>query len=206
MLFKTLYMAKLKNKFTQAKYEAGCDEAGRGCLAGPVVAAAVILPDNINIEELNDSKQLSLNKRNIIKNQIIEQALAYAIGVVDNTEIDSLNILKSSILSMHKALDKLCITPHFIIVDGNKFSQYKNIENECIVKGDAKYMNIAAASILAKTHRDEIMLELDKKYPEYNWKQNKGYPTLEHKLAIYKYGLSSFHRKSFSWSIQMKLF
>jgi ribonuclease HII len=199
-------MTKLKSKFSNVQYEAGCDEAGRGCLAGPVVAAAVILPKHVKIDELNDSKQLSHAKRLKVRDAVIKHAISYSIGIADNFEIDNINILKASILSMHRALEQLSVLPEFIIVDGNTFSKYKNVAHECVVKGDSKYMSIAAASVLAKTYRDDIMVRLHDLHPEYNWKQNKGYPTMEHKLALYKYGVSPYHRKTFSWSIQMKLF
>lgn len=177
--------------------EAGCDEAGRGCLAGPVVAAAVILPKDFFHPVLNDSKQISEKKRYQLRKEIEESALAFAVGILDNTKIDEINILKASIMSMHQALDKLTIKPEHIIIDGNKFINYKNVPHKTIVKGDSKYFSIAAASILAKTYRDDIMNELHKLHPEYNWIKNKGYPTKEHRAAIKKYGTTSYHRMSF---------
>lgn len=199
-------MRKLDFSYTSFTNEAGCDEAGRGCLAGPVVAAAVILSEDNIIEGLDDSKKLNHKKRLILREEIIKKAKYYAIAFVDNEEIDKINILNASILAMHKALNQLDITPNHIIVDGNKFKPFKDIPFDCIVKGDSKYMNIAAASILAKTSRDIYMENIHKEFPYYKWNQNKGYPTMEHKLAIYEYGLSKFHRKTFSYSIQLKMF
>ncbi|MDR2653214.1 MAG: ribonuclease HII [Prevotellaceae bacterium] len=183
--------------FGNIKPEAGCDEAGRGCLAGPVFAAAVILPDNFDNLLLNDSKQLTEKQRNELRKIIEAEAVAWSVACVDNKEIDKINILNASILAMHKALHGLKIQPEFIIVDGNRFKQYENIAYQTIVKGDAKYKSIAAASILAKTHRDEFMEKLAKKYPQYNWQQNKGYPTKKHRLAIAEYGTTPFHRLSY---------
>lgn len=180
------------------KTEAGCDEAGRGCLAGPVCAAAVILPDNYNNPMLNDSKKLTEKQRDLLRIEIEEMALAYGVAFVDHTEIDQINILRASIMAMHKALDQLTIRPEHILIDGNRFYTYNNIPHRCVVGGDGKYMSIAAASVLAKTHRDEFMLRLDSKYPAYGWKKNKGYPTREHRQAIEKHGPSEFHRKTFN--------
>ncbi len=177
--------------------EAGCDEAGRGCLAGPVVAAAVILPPDFTHPILNDSKKINEKNRYILRKEIETIAVSYAVGIIDNKGIDELNILKASIMAMHKALDSLKIIPEHIIVDGNKFIKYKNIPHQCIVKGDSKYYSIAAASILAKTYRDDIMNTLHLNHPEYNWKQNKGYPTKEHRKAIKDFGTTPFHRMSF---------
>ncbi len=177
--------------------EAGCDEAGRGCLAGPVVAAAVILPADFTHQVLNDSKQISEKKRYELRKEIEESAITYAVGIIDNNEIDEINILKASILGMHKALDSLKKTPEHIIIDGNKFFNYKDIPHKTIIKGDSKYYSIAAASILAKTYRDDIMNDLHFKYPEYNWKDNKGYPTKQHRQAIKEFGITPFHRISF---------
>ncbi|PLX12771.1 MAG: ribonuclease HII [Marinilabiliales bacterium] len=179
-------------------FEAGCDEAGRGCLAGPVVAAAVILPKNYTHADLNDSKKLSEKQRNNLRAIIEKDAIAYAVEHFTNHEIDKYNILKSSILAMHKALDSLNSKINHIIVDGNKFLQYKDIPHSCVIKGDGKFLSIAAASILAKTYRDEYMMKLHDKYPEYNWKKNKGYPTKEHRKAISIHGIKDFHRKSFN--------
>ncbi len=187
----------LLSYFTKDTLEAGCDEAGRGCLAGPVVAAAVILPPDFTHPILNDSKQINEKNRYILRTEIEQSALAFAIGIVDNKGIDESNILKASIMAMHKALDSLKIIPEHIIVDGNKFIKYKNIPHQCIVKGDSKYYSIAAASILAKTYRDDLMNELHQTYPQYNWKQNKGYPTKKHRQAIKEFGTTPYHRMSF---------
>lgn len=196
----------LKLKYKECIWEAGCDEAGRGCLAGPVFAAAVILPDNFHNELLNDSKQLTEKQRDYLRPIIEQQALAWAVASMDNQEIDQINILNASIAAMHKALDGLSLLPQHIIIDGNRFKAYKNIPHLCIVKGDTKYMSIAAASVLAKTHRDEYMETLDKLFPVYNWKQNKGYPTQEHRDKIKQYGITDFHRKSFNLAdAQLKL-
>ncbi len=177
--------------------EAGCDEAGRGCLAGPVFAAAVILPKTFKNKLLNDSKQLKEKDRFELRKVIEEEALAYAVAQVDNQEIDEINILNASILAMHRAVDKLKTTPEFLIIDGNRFKPYKNIPHQTIVKGDGKYMNIAAASILAKTYRDDFMTEAATKYPEYGWEKNMGYPTTKHRDAIRQYGATPLHRMSF---------
>ncbi len=188
----------LKLKYNLSAIEAGCDEAGRGCLAGPVFAAAVILPDDFTNELLNDSKQLSAHQRTQLRPVIEQEALAWAVASVDNHKIDEINILNASIAAMHLALDQLSIRPQHIIVDGNRFKKYADIPHTCIVKGDGKYMSIAAASILAKTHRDEYMENLDRRFPVYNWKQNKGYPTREHRDKIKEFGITDFHRKSFN--------
>ena len=177
--------------------ECGTDEAGRGCLAGPVTAAAVILPEGFKNSILNDSKQISEKKRYLLKPIIEEQALSFGVAHVFQEEVDTINILNASILAMHLSIDKLDKTPEFIIVDGNKFKPYKNIPHETIIKGDGKYLSIAAASILAKTYRDLYMEGIHKEFPMYNWKQNKGYPTKEHRAAIKKYGITKYHRKSF---------
>ncbi len=182
---------------TDNKLEAGCDEAGRGCLSGPVVAAAVILPKNFKALKINDSKQLTEKKRYELREYIEENALAWAIGVVNESEIDEINILNASFLAMHRAIDQLTLRPEFLIIDGNRFNTYQDIPHECIVKGDSKFVNIAAASILAKTYRDDWMEKLDQEYPAYNWKQNKGYPTKAHRLAIAEHGVTPYHRKSF---------
>lgn len=188
----------LELKYDDHCIEAGCDEAGRGCLAGPVFAAAVILPDNFSNELLNDSKQLSEKQRARLRPVIEREALAWAVASVDNHEIDEINILNASILAMHRALDQLKIRPGHIIVDGNRFKKYKDIPHLCIVKGDGKYMSIAAASVLAKTHRDEYMENLHALFPVYNWKKNKGYPTQEHRKGIEQAGITEFHRTSFT--------
>lgn len=177
--------------------EAGCDEAGRGCLAGPVVAAAVVLPDDFSHQLLNDSKQLTEKQRNLLRVYIEEHALDYAVAFVSPKKIDQINILQASILAMHKALDKLKKAPQHIIVDGNRFKDYKKIAHTCVVKGDSKFASIAAASVLAKTYRDEYMTKQAKKYPDYSWLSNKGYPTKAHRAAIKKHGTTPLHRMSF---------
>ena len=179
------------------KTEVGCDEAGRGCLAGPVVAAAVILPKNFKQPLLNDSKQLNEKKRIFLRTEIKENAIAYAIGIVDHKEIDKINILNASILAMHRALDQIKKPFDNILVDGNQFKKYNEIEYHCIIKGDGKYSSIAAASILAKTYRDDLMKKLHLEHPQYQWEYNKGYPTKSHRAAIKKIGVSQYHRKSF---------
>ena len=177
--------------------EAGCDESGRGALAGPVVAAAVILPKNYKNKSINDSKIVSLKERLRLENTIKKEAISWAIGIADVKEIDKLNILNASILAMHRAINKLNKIPERLLIDGNQFKTYKDIKHTCIIKGDSKFMSIAAASILAKTHRDKIMLELDKIKPLYNWSKNKGYPTQQHKKNIIEFGITRYHRKSF---------
>ena len=196
----------LKPFFTENLIEAGCDEAGRGCIAGPVVAAAVILPRGMDFPEFDDSKKLTEKQRNRLRIKVLENAAAYGVGIVSAEEIDEINILNASFLAMHRAIDQLKIRPELLLIDGNRFNKYHNIKHQCIVGGDAKYQSIAAASILAKTTRDHIMEELDTQYPNYNWKQNKGYPTIEHKNAVAEFGMSPFHRKTFNMSIQLKLF
>lgn len=185
-------------KYFKDKVEAGCDEAGRGCLAGPVFAAAVILPEDFSNEMLNDSKQLSEKKRDQLRQIIEKEALAWAVAQVDNEEIDKINILNASITAMHRALDALPVIPEHILVDGNRFKPYRDIPHHCIVKGDGKYMAIAAASILAKTHRDEYMRQLHEQYPVYDWQRNKGYPTVAHREQIRQHGITPYHRKSFT--------
>ncbi len=187
----------LKSRYSQFTLEAGCDEAGRGCLAGPVVAAAVILPIDYSNAILNDSKQLSLKKRNLLRADIEQNAIAYAVSMVTPQEIDRINILNASIQAMHQAIDSLTLVPEFIIVDGNRFKPYSSIKYECIVKGDSKYLSIAAASVLAKTYRDEYMEQLAKEFPQYLWAKNKGYPTREHRVAIQQFGTSPHHRLTF---------
>ena len=188
------------------KIEAGTDEAGRGCLAGPVSAAAVIFSENYSNPDLNDSKKLSEKKRNELRKIIEKEALAYSVVHVDNHEIDKINILNASILAMHRAIKQLKIVPEFILVDGNRFSKYGNLDHKCLISGDSKFQNVAAASILAKTYRDELMTKLGKKYPQYNWNKNKGYPTKFHKNSIKLYGPSIYHRKSFRlFDIQTEL-
>lgn len=191
--------------FYSDSVEAGCDEAGRGCLAGPVVAAAVILPQGYDFAELNDSKKLTEKKRIQLREIIIRDALSYGVGVVTAAEIDKINILNASFLAMHRAIDQLKPRPEMLLIDGNKFNPYKGIKHVCIVGGDAKYQSIAAASILAKTTRDAMMEEYDKQFPMYNWRKNKGYPTMEHKLAVAEYGTCELHRKTFNMEIQLKM-
>jgi len=187
----------LKPFFHNNLIEAGCDEAGRGCLAGPVFAAAVILPKEFSLSTLNDSKQLS-NKQRLEMRKVIEQeSIAFAVEKADALEIDQLNILNASILAMHRAVSKLKVKPEFLLIDGNRFKEYPSIPHKCIVKGDSLYMSIAAASVLAKTYRDEFMENLSLDYPYYLWTKNKGYPTLEHRKAIEQYGITPFHRRSF---------
>jgi len=183
--------------FPTDKIIAGCDEAGRGCLAGPVVSAAVILPKKFKNNILNDSKILSEKKRNILRPIIEKQSLSWAIGVVYPDEIDRINILNASFLAMHRAIENLAIKTELLIIDGNRFNPYPEIPHECIIKGDGKFMSIAAASVLAKTYRDDIMKELDLNFPDYHWKKNKGYPTKEHRKAIAKFGANIHHRKTF---------
>ena len=187
----------LKLKIHSHLLECGTDEAGRGCLAGPVTAAAVILPNDFSHPFLTDSKQLSEKKRIFLKDVIESEALCYGVAHVMMEEIDQINILNASILAMHKAIESLETTPQFIAIDGNKFTPYKKIPYECVVKGDGKYLHIAAASILAKTYRDAYMKTLALEFPQYNWQKNKGYPTLEHRDAIRKHGPTVYHRKSF---------
>ncbi len=177
--------------------EAGTDEAGRGCLAGPVTAAAVILPADFDVPLLNDSKKLSKKQRQFLRPIIEDQAIAYAVAHCSPKEVDTINILNASIKAMHRALEKLDPCPNHILVDGNRFHSFKKIPHQCIIKGDGKFQNIAAASVLAKTYRDDLMIDLDLKYPKYNWKNNKGYPTKSHREAILKEGISPQHRKTF---------
>ncbi|AXO80220.1 ribonuclease HII [Olleya aquimaris] len=187
----------LKLKHSEYNLECGTDEAGRGCLAGPVTAAAVILKPNFKNTVLNDSKQISEKKRDLLRPIIEKEALSFGFCHIHETEIDSINILNASILAMHKSIDAMDTTPEFIIVDGNKFKPYNNIDFETIIKGDGKYLSIAAASVLAKTYRDEYMNKIHEEFPMYNWKQNKGYPTKQHREAIKKYGITKYHRKTF---------
>jgi ribonuclease HII len=187
----------LKPFFQNELIEAGLDEAGRGCLAGPVFAAAVILPKNFFHPLLNDSKQVNENNRNELRTIIEVEAEAFAVASVDNDEIDNINILRASFKAMHLSLDMLKKKPQLLLIDGNRFIKYKKISHQCIIKGDAIYASIAAASILAKTYRDEYMLKMHESYPQYNWAQNKGYGTVAHRDAIAKYGLTELHRKSF---------
>jgi ribonuclease HII len=190
----------------KGRREAGCDEAGRGPLAGPVVAAAVILPDGYSHPLLNDSKQLTERQRDRLRTEIVRDAAAWAVAVVEPGEIDRLNILHASTHAMCLAVQQLAVKPEFLLIDGNRFYNETDIPYECIVKGDAKYMSIAAASILAKTHRDELMVQLHNEYPQYGWDRNKGYPTIEHFNAIKQYGPTPYHRRSFNLYRQHTLF
>lgn len=189
--------ASLPSAFAVGALEAGCDEAGRGCLAGPVFAAAVILPEDFSHPWLNDSKKLSEHRRDLLRPVIEREALAWAVGIVDHEEIDAINILNASILAMHRALDGLSVRPTSVIVDGNRFKPYGDLPWQTFVKGDGRFGNIAAASILAKTHRDEFMVRLHEGYPQYGWDVNKGYPTAAHRAAIAEYGPTPYHRMSF---------
>ena len=182
----------------KGRLEAGCDEAGRGCLAGAVYAAAVILPPDFRNETLNDSKQLTEKQRESLRTVIESEAIAWAVGIVTPEEIDHINILKASFLAMHRAVKQMKTIPEHLLIDGNRFTPYPNIRHTTIVKGDGKYLSIAAASILAKTHRDEYMDKLDTEYPDYSWRANKGYPTKAHREAIRMYGITPYHRKSFT--------
>jgi ribonuclease HII len=188
----------LKNNYYKGKIEAGCDEAGRGCLAGSVYAAAVILPEDYQNELLNDSKQLTEKRRYQLREMIERDAIAWAVGIVTPEEIDKINILNASILAMHRALDQLKVRPEAIIVDGNRFKPYQKLPHTTIVKGDGKYLSIAAASILAKTYRDDYMNKLAEEYPQYDWLSNKGYPTKKHREAIKQFGITPYHRKSYN--------
>ena len=188
----------LEGHYYKGKIEAGCDEAGRGCLAGSVYAAAVILPEDYQNELLNDSKQLTEKKRYELREIIERDAVAWAVGIVTPEEIDKINILNASILAMHRALDQLKVRPEAIIVDGNRFKPYQKLPHTTIVKGDGKYLSIAAASILAKTYRDDYMNQLAEEYPQYDWRSNKGYPTKKHREAIRQFGITPYHRKSYN--------
>lgn len=188
----------LRNNYYEGMVEAGCDEAGRGCLAGSVYAAAVILPPDYHNELLNDSKQLTEKRRYALREVIQREAVAWAVGIVTPEEIDKINILNASILAMHRALDQLAVRPEAVIVDGNRFKPYGGLPYSTIVKGDGKYLSIAAASILAKTYRDDYMGKLAEEYPQYDWKSNKGYPTKKHRDAIRKFGTTPYHRRTFN--------
>lgn len=187
----------LRSYFQKELLEAGCDEAGRGCLAGPVFAAAVVLPKKFKHPLLNDSKQMNEANRYALRDIIQQKALAWAVAAIDHEEIDQINILKASFKAMHKAIDQLQTKPELLLIDGHMFYAYPGIRHECVVKGDATFLSIAAASVLAKTYRDDHMLQLHEQYPQYGWASNKGYGTLEHRKAIAEHGLSPFHRKSF---------
>lgn len=190
----------LLNCYQQELLEAGCDEAGRGCLAGPVFAAAVILPKDFVAGELNDSKKLSHNQRKALRSIIEKEAIAWAVAAVDNVEIDKINILNASFLAMHLAVEQLHIQPQYLSIDGNRFKAHPHIPHVCVIKGDGKYLNIAAASILAKTHRDEYMCTIGQEFPMYDWQQNKGYPTIMHRTATLTHGFTPYHRKTFTVS------
>ena len=188
----------LKSHYYESLIEAGCDEAGRGCLAGSVYAAAVILPSDYQNELLNDSKKLTAKKRYALREEIERDAIAWAVGIVTPKEIDKINILNASFLAMHRALDQLQVRPEAVIVDGNRFKPYQDLPSTTIVKGDGKYLSIAAASILAKTYRDDYMLSLAEEYPQYDWQSNMGYPTKKHRQAIREHGITPYHRKSYN--------
>lgn len=188
----------LKSHYYESLIEAGCDEAGRGCLAGSVYAAAVILPPDYQNELLNDSKKLAAKKRYALREEIERDAIAWAVGIVTPEEIDKINILNASFLAMHRALDQLSVRPEAVIVDGNRFKPYQDLPSTTIVKGDGKYLSIAAASILAKTYRDDYMLSLAEEYPQYDWQSNMGYPTKKHRQAIREHGITPYHRKSYN--------
>ena len=188
----------LKSHYYESLIEAGCDEAGRGCLAGSVYAAAVILPPDYQNELLNDSKKLTAKKRYALREEIERDAIAWAVGIVTPEEIDKINILNASFLAMHRALDQLKVRPEAVIVDGNRFKPYQDLPSTTIVKGDGKYLSIAAASVLAKTYRDDYMLSLAEEYPQYDWQSNMGYPTKKHRQAILEHGITPYHRKSYN--------
>lgn len=195
----------LLNQYTETLIEAGCDEAGRGCLAGPVFAAAVILPKDFRNEFLDDSKKLSAKRRNSLRRIIEAEAISWAVASVDAGTIDEINILRASFLAMHKAISQLENLPQLLLIDGNRFTPYKKIPFICIVKGDGLYLSIAAASVLAKTHRDDYMERLHEKFPDYGWNNNKGYPCRQHRDAIVRFGITQHHRKSFRLAEQLKL-
>lgn len=207
LIFSLPSNSMLKSSFTSNKIEAGCDEAGRGCLAGPVVAAAVILPADYTHDLLNDSKQLNRKQRNQLREEVKRNAVAWAVNFVDHEEIDRINILNASYLAMENSVRELKTQPELLLIDGNRFKTSLDIPFECVVKGDGKFFSIAAASILAKTYRDDFMEEIDTEHPEYQWKQNKGYPTAHHREMVRTIGLSPYHRKSFQLKeLQGKLF
>lgn len=188
---------KLKSFFKEGIVEAGCDEAGRGCLAGPVYAAAVVLPSDYFNPLLNDSKQLTEKQREKLRPEIEREAITWGLGIVSSQEVDKINVLNASYLGMHRAVEALKIQPELLLIDGNRFKPYPNIPHQCIVKGDGKYFSIAAASVLAKTYRDDFMHKIAKEYPGYGWEQNKGYPTKDHRSAIREFGITPYHRTSF---------
>jgi len=191
------YVSMLKSNYTESLIEAGCDEAGRGCLAGPVVAAAVILPRDYLHPLLNDSKKVSAAMRNKLRKDIEQDAIAWSVAEVSNVEIDEINILKASFLAMHRAISNLKVDPEMLLIDGNRFTPYQETPHVCIIKGDGKYLSIAAASIIAKTHRDQLMEEMAVQYPHYGWETNRGYPTIQHRAYIKGHGITPYHRKSF---------
>ncbi|MBK7172500.1 MAG: ribonuclease HII [Bacteroidales bacterium] len=193
----------LKSTYGTGKIEAGCDEAGRGCLCGPVYAAAVILPSDYHNHELDDSKKLTQKKREKLRFEIEKEAVSFAVASVDNNVIDQINILNASIKAMHLAIEKLDVPPGYLLIDGNRFHAFNDIPYSCIIKGDGIYLSIAAASVLAKTYRDDFMDALSKLYPDYQWDKNKGYPTLFHREAIARFGITPFHRKSFSMQLSL---
>lgn len=188
----------MEKEYRNANTEAGCDEAGRGCIAGPVVAAAVIMPAAFHHPLLNDSKKITEKNRYMLREVVEKSALSWAVGIVDHKEIDKINILNASFLAMHRAVDQLKQKPELLLIDGNRFNPYPDMEHVCVIKGDGKYQSIAAASILAKTYRDDIMLDLHKKFNQYDWHKNKGYPTVNHRNAVCEYGISPYHRRSFN--------
>ena len=194
---KSVPMERLRKYHTKGLIEAGCDEAGRGCLAGPVFAAAVILPHDFIIDLLDDSKKMSEKKRYLVRPLIEANAIAWSVAMVDNREIDEFNILNASIEAMHIAIRQLTIKPQLLLIDGNRFKPFQELPHHCIIRGDGTYASIAAASVLAKTYRDDYMQKLNEKYPDYAWDKNKGYPTRQHRAAILKYGISPYHRRSF---------
>jgi ribonuclease HII len=202
---KSFVSPSLKSSFTPDLTEAGCDEAGRGCLAGPVFAAAVILPCDFRDDKLNDSKKLSARQRDLLRPIIEKEAVAWAVASVSAQEIDEINILKASFLAMHKAVDGLSVIPQLLLIDGNRFTPYPHIPHQCIIKGDASYLSVAAASILAKTYRDEFMCSIHHEFPQYEWNHNKGYPSKAHMEKILEYGLSPYHRITFHFKGQLRM-
>ena len=194
----------LKSYFSKDLLEAGCDEAGRGCLAGPVFAAAVILPKDFTSNIVDDSKKLTHKQRNSLRLVIQANALAWSVAIADAQEIDQINILNASFVAMHLAIQSLCLKPELLLIDGNRFKEYQGIPHQCFVKGDGKFLSIAAASVLAKTYRDDYMIEMDGKFPQYDWKKNKGYPTKKHREGIARFGATPLHRMSFNLLGQLK--
>jgi ribonuclease HII len=199
LLFCSVFQSRVKRFYNSTIIEAGCDEAGRGCLAGPVFAAAVILPKKFSLPHLNDSKQLTEEVRNELRPLIEAKAIAWAVAMVDHEEIDRINILKASFKAMHMAIDNLQVRPELLLIDGNRFSPYFGITHQCVIQGDGIYSSIAAASVLAKTHRDAYMQQLHSQFPQYGWNENKGYGTAKHLAALREQGMSKYHRKTFKW-------